>query len=304
MQINIRTSEANQEIVRKLTSKLPVGTKENVIARIALGYSLQTNKKFSNSDFNLYDSKGKEYKDHILFDAKYRDFFIALICQHYGIYKTNENIPKFIKLHIDHGLEKMDNLFSNSNNYTFFDFMIEHLDKGISSLESVTVNLDAVRNKNQNIEKTYFSEPLKINLGKKLNSEDEVSLGFNDTDLYNNSHIAVAGSSGTGKTQFALELLNQISEKSNHLVNFIYLDFKGVKDDDLKQLQPFFDKTRATFIDAPKTPFPVNPLSFIDSINEVDKQMGIDKFVDIICKYSNLGIKQRGILRMLQMKLF
>ncbi len=32
-------------------------------------------------------------------------------------------------------------------------------------------------------------------------------LGFNDTSLYNNSHIAVAGSSGTGKTQFALELL-------------------------------------------------------------------------------------------------
>lgn len=38
MQINIRTSEKNQEVVRKLTSKLPQGTKENVIARIALGY--------------------------------------------------------------------------------------------------------------------------------------------------------------------------------------------------------------------------------------------------------------------------
>ncbi len=25
--------------------------------------------------------------------------------------------------------------------------------------------------------------------------------------------------------------------------------------------------------------------------------MGIDKFVDIICKYSNIGIKQRGKLR-------
>ena len=93
MQINIRTSEANQEIVRKLTNKLPSGTKENVIARIALGYSLQNGRKFSNSEFNLYDSKGKEYKDHILFDAKYRDFYIALICQHYGIYKTNESIP-------------------------------------------------------------------------------------------------------------------------------------------------------------------------------------------------------------------
>jgi DNA sulfur modification protein DndE len=25
--------------------------------------------------------------------------------------------------------------------------------------------------------------------------------------------------------------------------------------------------------------------------------MGVDKFVDIICKYSNIGIKQRGTLR-------
>ena len=62
-------------------------------------------------------------------------------------------------------------------------------------------------------------------------------------------------------------------------------------------MQPFFEKTKAQFIDAPKTPFPVNPLSFIDSINDVNKQMGIDKFVDIICKYSNIGIKQRGKLR-------
>lgn len=62
-------------------------------------------------------------------------------------------------------------------------------------------------------------------------------------------------------------------------------------------MQPFFDKTKAQFIDAPKTPFPVNPLSFIDSINDVNRQMGIDKFVDIICKYSNIGIKQRGKLR-------
>ena len=297
MQINIRTSKTNQAIVTRLTKKLPTGAKENVIARIALAYSLQLNKKFSKAEFNQYDSKGKEYKDHILFDAKYRDYYIALVCQHYGIYKTNEDIPKYIKLHIDFGLEKMDNLFSNSHNYTFFDFLSSHLDKGISSLQSVEVNLDAVKNQNQNIEKSYFSEPIKINVGKNIKTKEDIILGFNDTSLYNNSHIAVAGSSGTGKTQFALELLKQISDKTNHHVNFIYLDFKGLKEDDLKQMQPFFDKTKANFIDAPKTPFPVNPLSFIDGINETNKQMGIDKFVDIICKYSNIGIKQRGLLR-------
>lgn len=293
MQINIRTSEANQEIVRKLTSKLPVGTKENVIARIALGYSLQNGKHFTSSEFNVYDSKGKEYKDHILFDAKFRDFYVALICQHYGIYKTDDNIPKYIKLHIDHGLELMDNLFSTNNNYTFFDFLTEHLDKGISFLDTVKVSLDAVKNNNQNIEKSYFGEPIKILVGNKLDDKTEdIVLNFNDTNSYNNNHIAVAGSSGTGKTQFALQILKEISEKSNHHVNFIYLDFKGLKDDDLIQMQPFFEKTKAQFIDAPNTPFPVNPLSFIDSINDVNKQMGIDKFVDIICKYSNIGIKQ------------
>ena len=104
------------------------------------------------------------------------------------------------------------------------------------------------------------------------------------------------------KTQFALELLNQISCESNHHVSFIYLDFKGLKDDDLKYFQPFFDKTKASFIDA-QDPFPINPLSFIDSINEVNKQMGVDKFVDIICKYSNIGIKQ-GALRDATLKLF
>ena len=52
MQINIRTSEKNQDVVRRLTLKLPNGAKENVCARIALGYSLQTGKKFTSSDTN------------------------------------------------------------------------------------------------------------------------------------------------------------------------------------------------------------------------------------------------------------
>lgn len=108
MQINIKTSGKNQAIVTQLTRKLTGGTKENVIARIALGYSLSTGKRFTKQEFSTYDSQGKEYKDHILFDGQYRDFYIALICQAYGITKNDELIPKYIKLHIDHGLEKIN----------------------------------------------------------------------------------------------------------------------------------------------------------------------------------------------------
>lgn len=297
MQINIRTSEKNQEVVRKLTSKLPHGTKENVIARIAFGYSLQTEKKFTTKEFSLYDSKGKEYKDHILFDAKYRDFYVAMISQYYGVYKTDENIPKYIKLHIDHGLELMENIFQDNFNYTFFDFLVEYIEKGTLHLDDLNVSLDAVKNNQQNIEKSFFSNPLKIEVGEKIDSKEKISLFINNTKLYNNCHIAVAGNSGTGKTQFALEFLTQIFEQSNGHVNYIYLDFKGLKQDDIVEMSEFFNKTQTDFIDVPQTPFPVNPLTFIDNVNEVNKNMGIDKFVDIICKYSNLGVKQKGKLR-------
>lgn len=298
MQINIKTSEKNQAVVRSLTSKLPSGTKENVIARIALGYSLQTGKKFQVSDFNLYDSKGKEYKDHILFDEKYRDFYIALICQHYGLYKTDDvNIPRYIKLHIDHGLECLDKIFTHNYNYTFFDFLVEYIEKGTLPLLGLDVPLGSVPNNQQSVDKSYFSELIKLEIGETIDNEEAVYLEFNDTKRYNNNHIAVAGNSGTGKTQFALEFVTQIYEKSNGHVNFIYLDFKGLKNNDLNDMNPFFSRTKTEFINIPDSRFPINPLTFIDNINESNKNMGIDKFVDIVCKYSNLGVKQKGLLR-------
>lgn len=297
MQINIKTSEKNLEVIRKLTSKLPHGTKENVIARIALGFSLQSGKRFLLNESTLYDSKGKEYKDHILFDAKYRDFYIALICQHYGIYKTDENVPRYVKLHIDHGLELMNGVFQDNYNYTFFDFLSEYIEKGAFAIVDLIVSLDAVKNNQQNIEKSYYSNPIKIEIGSNIEDNGPIYLSLNNTGIYNNCHIAVAGNSGTGKTQFALEFLNQMYEQSNGHVTYIYLDFKGLKQEDVKGLDSFFVQTKTEFIDVPQTPFPVNPLTFIDNVNEVNKNMGIDKFVDIVCKYSNLGIKQRGKLR-------
>lgn len=115
MQINIKTSGENQTVVTQLTRKLPGGTKENVIARIALGYSLSTGKRFTQQEFSAYDSQGKEYKDYMLFDSQLRDFYIALICQAYGITKNDELIPKYIKLHVDHGLQKIKRVFHNNS---------------------------------------------------------------------------------------------------------------------------------------------------------------------------------------------
>lgn len=123
----------------------------------------------------------------------------------------------------------------NYNYYHFFDFLVEYIEKGTLALTDLNVSLDAVRNNHQHIEKSFYANPIKIQVGKNLINENEsLYLNLNDTKLYNNCHIAVAGNSGTGKTQFALEFLSQIYEQSNGHVNFIYLDFKGLKQDDIK----------------------------------------------------------------------
>lgn len=297
MLINISTSKKNQPIVTRLTQKLPKGTKENVIARIALTFSLASGKRFAVSEFNVYDSQGKEYKDHILFDPKHKDIYIALICQCYGINKSNENITKYVKLHIDHGLELLDVLFENNKDYGFIEFLIEHLDKGINAIDDAPVSLDPVDNFSQNIVKSIFTGEIPIEIGKELGSGNPIVYSFNDTRKYNNQHIAIAGASGTGKTQFALEFLRQMSVKTQGQVNFLFLDFKGIKKQDLENLKDFFTETQTSFIEAPDAPFPLNPLTFIDNINEKNKLVGINKFVDIIAKYSNIGKKQQQLLK-------
>ena len=236
MQISIKTSAANQAIVSNLTQKLPGGAKENIIARVALGYSLSTGKRFKQNEFSTYDSQGKEYKEHILFDS-YKDFYVALICQAYGINKNNELIPKYVKLHIDHGLEAINYLFENRPQYTFFDFLIENLGKGIDAIEDSPVSLDAVKNNNQHIDKTTFTGPINIKIGYNPKTQEPITFCFNNTKIYNNQHIAVAGKSGSGKSQFALEFLRQLVAKTQGQVNFLFLDFKGVSNEDKKKME-------------------------------------------------------------------
>lgn len=297
MQINIKTSKANQEVVSYLTQKLPGNAKENIIARIALGYSLSKGKRFTQQEFGTYDSQGKEYKENILFDSTYRDFYVALICQAYGINKNSDLIPKYVKLHIDHGLESIYYLFQNRPQYSFFDFLVENLSKGIDAIEDAPVPLDAVKNNNQHINKRSFTGPIDIKIGYNPNTQEPVNFCFNNTKIYNNQHIAVAGKSGSGKSQFALEFLRQLTIKTQGQVNFLFLDFKGISKEDRRKMDDFFTSTHTTCINAPEEPFPINPLSFIDNINKTNKLMGINKFVDIIAKYSNLGNVQKQTLK-------
>ena len=294
--INIKTSEENKFVIAELKGKLPAGTHENFIARIALAYSLASGRKFDLGKKSEYDSKGKEYKDHILFDPSKKKYFIGLICQHYNIHRSDTGIPKYVKLHIDDGIEKIGRAFKDQPSLTFMEFLMEQLDAGLEHLNLVDTPIGHVQNKNQKVQKSYFSDPLEIEVARRKAGEP-ISMRINDTSQFKTMHIAIAGKSGTGKTQFALYFLSEIVKLSGHKVNFAFLDFKGVNSEDAAKLKPFLTETEATLIDSPATPFPINPLAFIDNVNEQDRIMGINKFVDILSDYENLGANQKQTLK-------
>jgi DNA sulfur modification protein DndE len=98
---HIKTSKINKDRVTFLSRKLNLGT-ENLIARIAFAYSLSKNRKLDLSQ--IKDSQGKEYSKSVLFGNNF-PFYESFICLNYNLYKTDKDIPKYIKMHIDDGLE-------------------------------------------------------------------------------------------------------------------------------------------------------------------------------------------------------
>jgi len=127
---SIKTSEANRLVVTELTNKLGMGP-ENLIARIAFAFSVARGKKLALSD--IRDSKGKEYSSKVLF-GNHPEFYAAIICQHYGIHKTDGNITKYIKMHIDDGLEMISQATADNPNLPLFDFILDQVDRGLASL--------------------------------------------------------------------------------------------------------------------------------------------------------------------------
>ncbi|MGJ1198213.1 DndE family protein [Sphingobacterium spiritivorum] len=126
----VKTSKANKDIVAQLTRKLNLGT-ENVIARMAYAYSLSLDRKLDL--FDLEDFGGKEYSRNVLF-GDYYDIYIGMLCVHYGIYKTDKDLAKYVKLHIDDGLELLNDEFQKANNIDGFDFLNEKIGLSLQSV--------------------------------------------------------------------------------------------------------------------------------------------------------------------------
>lgn len=126
----IKTSAVNRDVVSALTRKFNLGA-ENIIARIAIAYSLQNGVKFSPTD--VKDSGGKEYSKSVLFGNLYF-VYLAMICTHYGISEENKDIPRYFKLHLDDGLERINNDLKENPNLFGYDYLFDKIHLGLEQL--------------------------------------------------------------------------------------------------------------------------------------------------------------------------
>ena len=126
----IKTSTENKERVTRLTRKFGLGA-ENIIARIAIAYSLKQGGHFDPT--KVKDSGGKEYSRNVLFGNLF-PLYISMICEHYQIKSTDKDLPRYFKLHLDDGLELIDKDVKNNPNLVGFDYLFDKIHEGLSEI--------------------------------------------------------------------------------------------------------------------------------------------------------------------------
>lgn len=126
----IKTSIKNKEAVTVLTRKFGLGA-ENVIARIAIAYSLQSDAHFSPLD--IKDSGGKEYSKNVLFGTLY-PIYAAIMCKHYGIRMSDKDLSRYFKLHLDDGLERIMKDVADNPNLVGFDYLFDRIKNGLDEV--------------------------------------------------------------------------------------------------------------------------------------------------------------------------
>ena len=124
----IKTSTKNRDNVVELTRKFNLGA-ENIIARIAIAYSLQSGTRFSPLD--VKDSGGKEYSKNVLFGSYY-PVYLAMICTLYQIPDTDKDIPRYFKLHLDDGLERIAKDVKENPNLIGYDYLFDKINDGLN----------------------------------------------------------------------------------------------------------------------------------------------------------------------------
>lgn len=142
--------------------------------------------------------------------------------------------------------------------------------------------------------KDKLTKDLDIFIGRNILSNDPLTMELNNTQKHANSHLAIMGKPGVGKTQFLLKILADIRVQSSYQTNFIFFDYKG----DVVDNEGFIDVTRSRTYRLLQNneSLPMNPFvlpAYDEQSIQVSAREKAESFASINSKF---GVVQKGAL--------
>lgn len=268
------TIRIDQETTLKLDriTQLYNFKKDTITARIAFSISVNNFKKKSIEDTILQD--GRKYTNtsnlfgNFLNNTDNSIIYKSILNQIYEEDLNENDFLKLFRIHIKEGVNTWDDKLNECDitKGEHITYVLNLINKGLLKRSS-NVYIDKKLNNNSseiNIQGTLNELNLCIGIDTEGNG---INLKINNETEYTSRHFAIAGTTGSGKTQLVFDLINQISNQSNNELKYTFFDFKGT--DSLEKLKPFLNDTSANFINVNhQNGFPFSPLKNYDLSNQ------------------------------------
>lgn len=268
------TSNRTDEILSTL--RLDTKLEKVVLSRIAFALSIN---RIGNRVPESNNFSGGELK-RPTFVGENELFLRTIISFVYGSSEYSEDEffsnHSIIKNHIDYGASLLYEIYQEVNKNP--DLLLSKLSKEVNFSEK----------------RKDFSKNLNLFVGKTIIDNNDVTIEINNTKKHANSHLAIMGKPGVGKTQMLLKMLTDIRLSTHFQTNFIYFDYKGDVIDnsrfiELARVQPFRLLKGGQRL-------PINPFvlsSYDEQAINVSAREKAQSFASINNK---LGVVQRGKL--------
>lgn len=269
----IITSEKAEQLLRKLSYS--TGIEIATIARLALSLSIRY---YNFEELSLNDTRGREIRRYSLFGQD-ELLYKSILCV---LHKKEINDDEFfsndslVKKHIEHGSQLLATLYKEVNE---------------DSSELLARLGGLIEDKGSPYSPTEVPK-MNIHVGTDELTKEKIYFELNNTIRHANSHLAIMGKPGVGKTQLLLKILADIRRLSNYKTNFILFDYKG----DVISSEDFIKITKADTFSLPEQVLPINPFILPEYSKTQVKISAKEKAESFASIHRQFGVVQRGNL--------
>jgi len=269
----ISTSENAEQLLRQLSYS--TGIEIATIARLALSLSIRY---YNFEELPLKDTRGREIRRYSLFGQEELLYKSLLSVLHNKELNDDDFFSNnsFTKKHIEHGCQLLTTLYKEVN---------EDSSELLARLGGLI----------EEEERTFMpSEVPKMNIhvGTDELTNEKIYFEINNTIRHANSHLAIMGKPGVGKTQLLLKILADIRQLSNYKTNFILFDYKG----DVTSSKKFIDVTNTKVFKLPEQVLPINPFILPEYSENQVKISAKEKAESFASIHRQFGVVQKGNL--------